>query len=60
MARIVAALSAASGNMRAAAGALGCSYATLKRRIAAYGFVEWLRATYPLSVRQPRKKIEKP
>ena len=51
-----AALVAAGGNMRRAAGALGCSYATIKRRIEAHGLAAWLRKAYPLSVRQPKRK----
>ena len=51
-----AALVAANGNMRIAAAALGCSYATIKRRVAAHGLGEWLREKYPLSVRQPKRK----
>lgn len=58
MARIVAALSAARGNVRVAAVALGIQRRTLDRRIVSYGLREWLSDTYPWSDRQPRKRSQ--
>lgn len=56
IAKIVGALSAASGNVGAAARALQVSRATLDRRITAFGLREWLTDTYPRSVRQPKER----
>lgn len=55
-AAVRAALVEASGNMRLASEALGCSYATIKRRVNTYGLAAWLRKEYPLGVRQPSRK----
>lgn len=59
MARIVAALSAASGNVGAAADALGINRRTLDRRINGYGLRDWLSDTYPWSVRQPKRRAQR-
>ena len=56
MVRVVAALSAAHGNVRAAALALKIERRTLDRRITSLGLRAWLSDTYPRSVRQSRKR----
>lgn len=56
LANVVQALTNASGNQRKAAAALGLSYATMRRRVDELGLAEWLRAAYPLAVRQPARK----
>lgn len=54
-AALLAALSAASGNVTAAALALDVPRRTIDRKIDACGLRAWLTATYPCSKRQPRK-----
>jgi DNA-binding NtrC family response regulator len=55
-----AALAAATGNVRAAARALGVSERTLTRRITALGLREWLRDKYPLEdVQAARRERER-
>ncbi len=53
--RIKAALRRARGSVRSAAAALAVPERTLHRRITALGLREWLTATYPRSVRQPKR-----
>lgn len=52
-ARVLAALTAASGAVTVAARALSVSPRTLHRRIDALGLRKWLTDTYPRSARQP-------
>lgn len=56
MARVVTALSAASGNVGAAAVTLGINRRTLDRRITALGLRVWLSDTYSRAARQPRTR----
>lgn len=53
---IVKALTEASGNIRAAAGALDMSEHTLRHRLKELGLVDWNRKAHPLSVRQPPRQ----
>lgn len=54
-AALLAALHAASGNVTAAAKALGIARRTIDRRIDAFGLRAWLTAAYPRSKRQPKR-----
>ena len=55
-AAVLAALTAASGNVTTAARALNVPRRTLDRRINACGLRAWLTTTYPRSKRQPKKE----
>lgn len=54
--KIMAVLGASGGNIGVACKTLGVSRSTLERRLKALELTEWVRSSFPLAVRQPRKK----
>ena len=54
------ALQNANGSIAAVCRQSGVPRATLDRRIAKLGLQTWLRETYPLGLRQPRRKKNEP